>query len=414
MPIQKITKRSVDNVEATAGPTLLRDTEVKGFMLVVSSKGLKSYAVEYRVGNGRGAPKRRYTIGRHGSPWTPDQARIKAKELLSEVAKGIDPLVVRYADADKVTVAELCDLYLAEGTNHKKPSTLRGDRSRIRHYLKPRLGRRPVVSLTRADVERLVREVSAMPHSIARLPKTKQDRRVLMGGPGAASQCVAVLGALYTFAKYRGICSENPAEGVKKPAGRKMERYLSVDEFRRLADSLDAEVERAGNPFPCAAIRLLMLTGCRKGEIIDLQWRDVDIDNRCLRLRDSKTGAKIVHLNDQALNVLNNLRKTDDNPYVITGRKIESGRGGIDRTWSRVRTAARLPDVRLHDLRHSFASVAVRSGLSLPIVGALLGHKHASTTMRYAHLSAEPLKTAAASIGADIFKAMSSTTAQRS
>jgi site-specific recombinase XerD len=409
MPIQKITKRSVDNVETTAGSILLRDTEVKGFMLVVSSKGLKSYAVEYRVGNGRGAPKRRYTIGRHGSPWTPDQARIKAKELLSEVTKGNDPLAARYADADKLTIAELCDLYLAEGTNHKKASTLRGDRSRIHHYLKPRLGRRPVISVTRADVERLVREVSAMPHIVARRPKTtKFDRRILTGGPGAASQCVAVLGALYSFAKYRGICSENPAEGVKKPAGRKMERYLSVDEFKRLAASLNAEVDKADNPFPCAAIRLLILTGCRKGEIIDLHWRDVDLENRCLRLRDSKTGAKIVHLNDQALSILNTLPKTEGNPYVITGCKIESGRGGIDRTWSRVRIAAGLQDVRLHDLRHSFASVAVRGGMSLPIIGALLGHKHASTTMRYAHLSAEPLKNAAASIGAEIFEAMNS------
>lgn len=408
MATQKITKRSVDSVDTSAGPILLRDTEVKGFMLVVSTKGLKSYAVEYRVGNGRGAPKRRYTIGRHGSPWTPDQARIRAKELLSEVAKGIDPLVVRYADADKVTVAELCDLYLAEGTNHKKPSTLRGDRSRIRHYLKPRLGGRPVMSITRGDVERLVREVSAMPLTVAKRPKTKTDRRILTGGPGAASQCVAVLGALYTFAKYRGICSENPAEGVKKPAGRKMERFLSADEFKRLAESLNAEVEKVGTPFPCAAIRLLMLTGCRKGEIIDLRWRDVDFDNRCLRLRDSKTGAKIIYLNNQALNVLNALPKTEGNPYVITGCKIESGRGGIDRAWSRVRTAAGLQDVRLHDLRHSFASVAVRGGMSLPIIGALLGHKHASTTMRYAHLSAEPLKIAAASIGSDIFQAMNS------
>lgn len=408
MATQKITKRSVDNVDTSAGPTLLRDTEVKGFMLVVSTKGLKSYAVEYRVGNGRGAPKRRYTIGRHGSPWTPDQARIRAKELLSEVAKGIDPLVVRYAYADKVTVAELCDLYLSEGTNHKKPSTLRGDRSRIHYYLKPRLGRRPVISITRADVERLVREVSAMPLTVAKRPKTKTVRHILTGGPGAASQCVAVLGALYTFAKYRGICSDNPAQGVKKPAGRKLERYLSDQEFKRLADALDSEVEMVGNPFPCAAIRLLMLTGCRKGEVIDLQWRDVDVENRCLRLRDSKTGAKVIHLNDQALNVLSALPRTDGNPYVITGRKIECGRGGIDRTWSRVRTAARIQDVRLHDLRHSFASVAVRSGLSLPIIGALLGHKHASTTTRYAHLSAEPLKVAAASIGANIFAAMNS------
>jgi integrase len=406
VPVQKITKRTVDSVNATAGAKLLRDTEVKGFMLTITSAGLKSYAVEYRVGKGRRAPKRRFTIGRHGSPWTPDQARIKAKEVLGEVAKGRDPLAAQYADAEMITISELCDLYLNEGVSHKKPSTLRGDASRIRHYIKPRLGRRPILSVTRADVERLLREVVAMPYLTGRRAVFNHGKHTLTGGPGAGAQCVAVLSALFSFARRRGLCSENPAHGVKKPLGRKMERYLSNEEIKTLAQALDVEAARTNNPFPTAAIRLLLLTGCRKGEIINLHWRDFDIENHFLRLRDSKTGAKVVHLNQQAFDVLVSLPRVAGNPNVIVGCKIESGRGGIDRAWSRVRTAAGLHDVRLHDLRHSFASIAVKGGMSLHMVGKLLGHKNTTTTMRYAHLSAESLKTATESIGERIFAAM--------
>jgi integrase len=185
-----------------------------------------------------------------------------------------------------------------------------------------------------------------------------------------------------------------------------MERYLSNVEIKTLAQALDAEAARTNNPFPTAAIRLLLLTGCRKGEIINLHWRDLDIENRFLRLRDSKTGVKIIHLNQQAFDVLVSLPRVAGNPNVIIGRKIESGRGGIDRVWSRVRIAAGLHDVRLHDLRHSFASIAVKGGMSLHMVGKLLGHKNTTTTMRYAHLSAESLKMATESIGERIFAAM--------
>ena len=404
LPAQKITKRTVDASSQDGLAKLIRDTEVKGFLLAVTKTGNKSYVVEYRVGNGRGAPKRRCTIGRHGSPWTPEQARIEAKRLLSLVATGGDPLTDRYATNQAMKLDELCHLYLAEGTNHKKPSTLRGDRRRIRHYLIPMLGKRAAIEVNRAEVERLVRDVSNMPQQFR--DRRKIYHHAVIGGRGAASQCIAVLGAIYTFAIERGICSVNPARGVKKPPTCKMERFLNSDEIRRLATAAASEACRTENPYPSAAIQLLLLTGCRKSEILNLRWTDVDFDNSCLRLKDSKTGAKVVYLNNESLAVLRSLPRLSKNPFVIAGPNTGGQCGGLDTVWARVRKAADIEDTRLHDLRHSFASIAVRNGMSLPIIGALLGHKHTSTTMRYAHLTAEPLRLAASVIGAKISEAM--------
>ena len=170
--------------------------------------------------------------------------------------------------------------------------------------------------------------------------------------------------------------------------------------------ALDAEVEASGNPYPTAAIKLLLLTGCRRGEVVDLCWDYVDFEHNCLRLPDSKTGAKIVYLNAPARALLQALPRLKNNPRVIPGIRAESASAAIDKAWPRVRQAANLADLRLHDLRHSFASVGAAGGLSLPIIGALLGHKHAATTARYAHLSADPLRAANEAVGERITAAL--------
>jgi integrase len=153
-------------------------------------------------------------------------------------------------------------------------------------------------------------------------------------------------------------------------------------------------------------IKLLLLTGCRRSEILNLLWENVDFEHQCLRLRDSKTGAKVVYLNAPSLAILHSLSNDTGNPHVFPGNRRDSRLICIDKAWSRVRRNAGLEDVRLHDLRHSFASVGAVGGLSLPIIGALLGHKHAATTSRYAHLSADPIRAANEMIGARIAAAM--------
>jgi integrase len=403
----KITKRIVDAAQKESATYLVRDSEVKGFVLVVTPAGAKSYAVDYRAGSGRGAPKRRLTIGKHGSPWTPEMARAEAKRLLAEVAAGRDPATARQQERDALTFGELIDLYLAEGAGHKKASTLKADRGRIEHHLRPLLGKLRADRTGRAEIERMRNAVAAgkTAEKIASADK-RRPGSVATGGKGAAAQCVALVSSIYAFAIGRGLGADNPARGVKKAPVRKVERFLSEAEIARLAAALDAEAQQSGNPYPSAAIRLLLLTGCRKGEIASLRWQHVDFERECLRLPDSKTGAKVVYLNAPARAVLQELPRMADNPRVIPGMRADGAGPAIDKVWARVRKAAGLADVRLHDLRHSFASVGAASGLSLPIIGALLGHKHAATTARYAHLSADPLRAANDAVGARIAAAM--------
>ena len=399
MSIARITKRVVDSSSSGSSTYLVRDTEVKGFVLVVTKAGAKSYAIDYRAGRGRNAPKRRFTIGKHGSPWTPETARKEARRKLGEIAHGIDPLEARQAQSQAMmTVADLCERYLEEGMHHKKVSTIVADRGRIKHHILPRLGRRALVSISKADVEKLMRDVSDRRNIIVPVA----DRRpgsVVTGGRGAAGQCVALLGAMFSFAQQHSLMERNPASGVKKPPVRKMTRFLSNQEISKLSGALQAEEVTTGNPFPASAIRLLLLTGCRKGEILRLRWDDVDLLNRCLRLPDSKTGPKVVFLNEPSVQIISNLPREVGNPLVIAGSRKGRGLATIDKVWSRVRTMAELRTVRIHDLRHSYASIGASHGLSLPIIGALLGHKHSTTTARYAHLSDSPVRSAAALIG---------------
>jgi integrase len=405
----KITKRAVDGLAPVgAAETALWDSEVKGFGVRARPGGTKSYILHYRLGAGRGSPLRKLTIGKHGSPWTPETARAEAKRLLAEVAAGRDPAMARQADREALTFGEVIDLYLAEGVSHKKPSTLKADRRRIEHHLRPLLGKLRADRLTRADVERMRNAVAA--GKTAEKIEDGGKRRagsIATGGKGAAAQCIALVSSIYAFAIGRGLCPDNPARGVKKAPVRKVERFLSEEEMARLAEALDAEAQQSGNPYPSAAIKLLLLTGCRKGEILNLRWEHVDFERECLRLPDSKTGAKVVYLNAPARALLRELPRMAESQRVIPPLRRAGTGPAIDKVWSRVRKAAGLSDVRLHDLRHSFASVGAAGGLSLPIIGALLGHKHATTTARYAHLSADPLRAANDAVGARIAAAMS-------
>jgi site-specific recombinase XerD len=397
----KLTKRAVDAAKMRAARYTVWDTDVSGFGLRVAPSQERTYVLKYRF-NGE---QRWHTIGRHGSPWTPEQARRKAKELLGEVEKGIDLAKRRDADRRAITLSELCEIYLAEGVAHKKPSTLKSDRGRIERHLKPLLGRKRVDAITRGDVERLLVDV-ANGKTAAPKPRKRPAGSLVRGGRGVAAQCVTLLGTLLAFSVKRDIRADNPAHGVKKPVVRKMERFLSETEIARLARALDEEIEASGNPFPVAAVKLLLLTGCRRGEILSLKWQHVDLERQCLRLADSKTGGKVIYLNAPAIAVLQGLPHVKANPHVIVGATATGPLIGINKIWERIRARAHLDGVRLHDLRHSFASVGAIGGLSLPVIGALLGHKHATTTARYAHLSADPVRAANEAVGARITAAM--------
>lgn len=406
----KITKRAVDALRASASAEeiVLWDDQIKGFGVRVRAGGAKTYILHYRAGKGRAAPLRKVTIGKHGSPWTPETARVEAKRLLGQVVYGGDPSIERATEKMAITIAELCDLYLEEGVAHKKRSTLRNDKSRIEHHIKPLIGRKRVNAIGRADIERLLTDVKERKTATPDLNKGKKRPAGSLpsGGAGVAGQCVTLVSTLLSFAVKRGLRSDNPALGIKKPPVRKMERFLSEQEITRLAAALEAEAASSGNPYPTAAIKLLLFTGCRRSEIANLLWENVDRETQCLRLPDSKTGGKVVYLNAPALKVLLKVPRMQANPHVIVGSKEGCGLSGLDKIWYRIRKLAKLDGLRLHDLRHSFASVGIASGLSLPLIGALLGHKHATTTARYAHLSADPIKAANEAVGARLAAAM--------
>jgi integrase len=404
----KITKRTVDNLTANGvAEVVLWDNEVKGFGVRARSGGTKTYILHYRTGGGRSGRLRKITIGRHGSPWTAQTARVEAKRFSGLAAAGADLAQTRIAERHAITVSELCDLYLSEGTTHKKPSTLKADRGRIIHHVKPLLGKKTVQEIGRADIERMMIDVKSGVTAIS-LPKGRKrpSGSLPSGGMGVSAQCVALISTLLTFAVARGLRSDNPAKGIKKAPVRRLDRYLSAAEISRLATALEAETHSTGNPYPAAAIKLLLLTGARRGEIIGLQWQNVDFGRRCLRLPDSKSGAKVIFLNDAALEILRGLPRIASNLHVIPGTRTGATFVGIDKIWARVRAAAALSDVRLHDLRHSFASMAVGDGFSLPIIGALLGHKNTATTARYAHLASDPLRAANEAVGAKIATAL--------
>lgn len=408
----KLTKRTVDSAKPGAGDVFVWDADLPGFGLKVTPKGRKVYIVQYR-GGGRGSPTRRYTIGRHGAPWTVEDARKVAKATLGNVADGGDPQTVKSEERAALTVSQLCNQYLEEGCGTKKASTLATDRGRIERHIKPLLGRKRVKDLTPNDVRRFLDDVAK--GKAARNEKTRKHGLArVTGGKGTATRTVGLLGGIMAFAVAEGIRADNPVRGVKRFPDRKNERFLSPEELARLGETLTAAEAEGENKVAIAAIRALILTGCRKSEILSLKWEHVDFQRGYLNLPDSKTGQKIVPLGAPALELLASQARIDNCPYVFPGKAKKPKEGkeiesatigyliGLPRVWKRLSARAGLDGVRLHDLRHSFASVGAGAGMGLPVVGKLLGHRDPKTTARYAHIADDPTKAAANRISLSI------------
>jgi hypothetical protein len=242
MSKMKLTKQNIDLLKPAAKRFTAWDTDLKGFGLRVTPSGEQVYVLTYRIAG----EQRWFTIGRHGSPWTPDNARKEAKSLIGDVVKKIDPAAERRADREAITFEALCDLYLAEGVAHKKPSTIAADKGRIVHHLKPLLGKKRVIAIGRSDIDRLLVDVkSGKTKAIA--PRKRRPDTLPHGGAGVAAQCVTLAATILRFAIDRKIRADNPAAGVKKPPVRKLQRFLSGAELGNLADALKAYVEGGGN-----------------------------------------------------------------------------------------------------------------------------------------------------------------------
>ena len=402
-----LTKRTLDALKPAALDYQIWDTKVRGLGVRVYPSGTRGFVLQYRNAAGR---TRKIALGRYGI-LTVDKAREKATRLLAAILDGRDPSQDKRENRHAKTVGELADLYLREGSvekPNKKLSSWETDRSNIERHIRPLLGTRLARGLTKTDVARFQSDVAA--GKTAKDEKTgPRGRAIVRGGMGIASRALSVLSAMMTFGKGRGIVTDNPTNGVEPFRGRKKERFLTETEVGLLGEAL-VEMERDGSlPWVAtAAIKLLLLSGARRGEILGLRWEEVDLDRGCLRLKDSKTGAKVIRLAAAALSLLAALPRSSR--WVLPAAKGSGHYVGLPKHWDTVRARANaiaveqaerdgrslagvpnFDDVRLHDLRHSFASFAVQSGGSLFLVGKVLGHKQSRTTERYAHASDEPL-----------------------
>jgi integrase len=363
----------------------------------VTPNGARSWIVEYRPhGGGRSVAKRRITLG-SVSVLTPDQAREAAGDVLAKVRFGEDAPHDRAARRSSPMVADLIDQFMNEEIcPTRKPRTAELYDMYFRVHVTPALGSKRAREVTSADVGKLHRKIGA---------KT----------PVTANRVVALLSSLFSWAAGRGRVPKelNPARGITRYREKGRERFLSSDELARLGDAL-REAETVGvpwvvdekspkakhvpkdnrrtkvSPFATAAIRLLLLTGCRLREILNLRWEEFDRERGMLLLPDSKTGRKPVILSGAAIAVLEGIPRVGD--YVIAGLRAEKARRDLKRPWEAIRHRAALGPIRLHDLRHTFAATGAGSNLGLPVIGKLLGHRRAETTSRYAHIAADPLK----------------------
>ena len=381
----KIRKRTVDRLSVEDRDAIFWDRDLPGFGVRVYPSGAKVYVVQSR-GRGR---SRRITLGRHGA-LSADEARRRAARIIARIKTWDEPAAA--TPPPSVTVSEFAGRYLREHVAvHCKPRTRVLYEATVRRHLVPALGNTEISAVNREQVASLY----------FRLRET----------PYAANRAVDVLARILDVAAEEGLRSPgapNPARSVERYKVRRLERFLSEEEFRRLGRVLDAASAGAGGASPAAiaAIRLLVLTGCRRSEILGLRWEHVDLGAGELRLPDSKTGARLVPLSPAAAEVIAGLPRVAGDPWLIPGRSPGAPLKNLQYPWEILRARAGLDDVRIHDLRHSYASRALALGESLSMIGELLGHRRVRTTARYAHLARDAVKVSASrvaeSIGADI------------
>ena len=358
------------------------DTAVKGFGLRVTIAGAKSFVLTYRrKSDGK---QRRLTIGTFPT-WTTTQAREEAKRLKREIDAGGDPLGEQQATRTAPTIAELATRFERDYLPRKRPSTQRVYRQQIAADILPALGMSKVAAVTHADVDAFHHKLSA-------------------SAPTAANRVLAVLSKMFSLAVRWGWRGDNPCRGIERNQERKRTRYLTGAELTRLSAALAALPDQGA----ANAVRLLLLTGARRGELLAARWSDFDLDDLAAGAW-TKPGATTkqktehrVPLSEAACRLLAGMRAQagENAVWVFPASRGGGHRPHINEAWIKLRQSAKLGDARLHDVRHTNASIMASSGLSLPIIGRLLGHTTAQTTLRYSHLQDDPLRLAVERVSA--------------
>jgi integrase len=410
-----LTKRSVDALKPRPARYSVHDDKVPGFAVRVSPDGSKFFSLQYRGPTGR----RRYNIGSFGD-LTVDQARKLAEDARARIRHGGDPAAERDTARGAPTVAALGAEYLADVDARRKKTTATEYRRQWNKHIVPAFGAKRVAQVTDADVSRLHASLKASPY--------------------LANRVVTLIAAFFAFAMRQGWRQKgtNPAADVEPFRESSRERFLAQEEIARLGDAFEraereglpaaprrrrtrktgrtakhrpksADAPRPANPVAVAAIRFLLLTGWREQEALTLRWDVISFERSAATLPDTKGGKSERQLGAPAMLLLSELPRIEGSPYVFPGRRADRPLTEVRRLWCAVRYAAGLEDVRLHDLRHTFASVAAGGGGSLLIIGKLLGHRDMKSTQRYAHLADSPVKVAADTSAGQIAALLSGT-----
>lgn len=391
--ILRLTKKRIDEFECKgSSPEYLWDSSISGFGVKALSSGRKNFIIKYRTsGGGRGSKQRWFTLGRYGNI-TLEQSRKMALQALAAVARGEDPQGQRQIVRQAPTVKDVWEKFAEEELSQKKPNTVHDYKSMWSKIIEPKLGRQKVLSVSRKDVQALHIKLKSTPYR--------------------ANRVLALISKLMNQAeawewRQQGT---NPCRYVKKFKEVSRERYINTEEISRLADSMrEIVLEKGVGQDIVNAITLLLLTGARKSEILDAKWTWLDTELSCLALPDSKTGKKSIYLSDAALQILEIQKEHMRQPnseFIFPGNAPGKQLVNIAKPWRKIRLRAGLDDVRLHDLRHTAASIAVGQGIGLPVVGRILGHSQTQTTQRYAHVDADPALAAANVIGGVVMNAM--------
>jgi integrase len=365
------------------GNRIYYDSEVTGFGCRVTAAGAKSFVLNYRTTSGR---ERRYTIGSFPD-WTTTAARTEAKRLKLEIrANGHDPVGALEEVRGAPTVADLCARYIAEHLPKKRPSSVTEDQALINQWILPELRHHRVAEIGFADIDALHRKITKA------------------GTPYRANRVLAVLSKMFSLSIRWRWRTDNPCRGVERNQEHKRVRYLSSNELGRLSAALTAyDDQQAAN-----AIRLLLLTGARRGEVLSARWKDFNLESGEWVKPGSTTKQKTAHripLSAPARQLLADMPRNGE--FLFPGPGATGCRVDLNKPWATVCKTAKLWDVRLHDLRHTYASVLASAGLSLHVIGGLLGHAQPQTTARYAHLTHDSLKSATETAGAIISGAAS-------
>ena len=382
---------------------------VTGFGARRQKSSAITYFLKYRILDGS---QRWHTIGRHGSPWTPELGRADARRLLGDAAKGADPSAEKQEVRKAETVAELCDAYreaaeagraLTRRRTRKKPNTLNGDRGLIERHIKPLLGNLKVAAVTSADIEKF-RDAVSEGKTAARIKTGKHGLARVTGGRGAATRAMGLLGPIFKHAIRNRMRTDNPVSGVERHAYAERQRRATEEEYAALGEALRTMPKTTWPP-AIAMTKFLAFEGWRRGEALALRRSEIDLATRTARLSDTKTGSSMRPLSHAACDILRELPPLGD--LVFPSSEGDKQMAGYHKIWLRIAAKAGLPaDVTPHVLRHSFASIAVDLGYSELTIAALLGHRKATVTSKYAHHADTVLLAAADKIADHIAELM--------